>query len=288
MSQQEQLQADEYEISLLDILLFLIASGGNIVKSTLACLLAVSTYYFIVPKTYEFTVTIEIGKVAGELIEAPAVLLEKMKLPLYFSSVTYQACNTHSEPSSKDSLYNKIKPSLNKSAPFITFVYQGLSMKEGEACLSAVVSEVISSQDKIAKPIIEEKKQKIKQAMEQLKLAEEIARNFPLIKNNSNVSDKQFSVTALPMTFIYANANEISSLRSQINELEISLTWFKTRPVTIVAPVYSTGVPTNKRLASTLGLALALGVFLGLLVTGAVRVVPGIQRQMREAKVRRA
>ena len=122
MSQQEQLQADEDEISLVDILLFLLASGGNIVKSTLVCLLAGSTYYFNVPKMYEATATIEIGRVEGELIEAPAVLLEKMKLPLYFSSVTYQACNTHSEPSSKDNLYNKIKPSINKSVPMVSFV----------------------------------------------------------------------------------------------------------------------------------------------------------------------
>jgi hypothetical protein len=36
----------------------------------------------------------------------------------------------------------------------------------------------------------------------------------------------------------------------------------------------------------TLGFCLALGVFLGLLVTGVQRVVPEIRRQMREAESR--
>ena len=84
MNQQEQLKDDD-EISLIDILLFLKASGGNIVKSTLICLLAGGVYYFTVPKMYEATATIEMATVADQPVEAPAVLLEKMKLPLYFS-----------------------------------------------------------------------------------------------------------------------------------------------------------------------------------------------------------
>ena len=77
MSQQEQLQADEDEISLIDILLFLKASVGNIVKSTCVCLLAGGAYYFSVPKMYEASATIEMAMVAGEPVKTPAVLLEK-------------------------------------------------------------------------------------------------------------------------------------------------------------------------------------------------------------------
>jgi uncharacterized protein involved in exopolysaccharide biosynthesis len=52
MNQQEQLKDDD-EISLIEILLFLKANGGNIVKSTSVCLLAGGVYYFTVPKMYE-------------------------------------------------------------------------------------------------------------------------------------------------------------------------------------------------------------------------------------------
>jgi uncharacterized protein involved in exopolysaccharide biosynthesis len=85
---EDELQIEDDEISLIDVLLFLKASGGNIVKSISVCLLAGGAYYFSVPKMYEASATIEMARVAGELVESPAVLLEKMKLPLYFSPAT--------------------------------------------------------------------------------------------------------------------------------------------------------------------------------------------------------
>ena len=143
MNQQEQLQAqDDDEISLIDILLFLKASGGNIVKSTCVCLLAGGVYYFSVPKMYEATATIEMATVAGEQVESQAVLLEKMKLPLYFSPATLQTCGSDGGLSSQAKFVDKIKPSIHKSAPMVSFVTQAPSTQEAKACLSAAIAEV--------------------------------------------------------------------------------------------------------------------------------------------------
>ena len=73
MNQQEKLQAENDEISLIDVLLFLKASGGNIIKSIFLCLLAGGVYYFTVPKMYEASATIEMATVAGEPVESPEV-----------------------------------------------------------------------------------------------------------------------------------------------------------------------------------------------------------------------
>ena len=64
--EQHQLQAEDDEISLIDVLLFLKASVGNIVKSTLVCVLAGSAYYFSIPKMYEASADIEMATVAGK------------------------------------------------------------------------------------------------------------------------------------------------------------------------------------------------------------------------------
>ena len=83
MSQQDQLQAqDDDEISLIDILLFLKVSDGNIFKSTFVCFLAGNDYYFFVPEIYEASATFEMATVVGEEVESLADFLEKMKLPL--------------------------------------------------------------------------------------------------------------------------------------------------------------------------------------------------------------
>ena len=286
MSQQGQLQADEDEISLIDILLFLKASGGNIVKSTSVCLLAGGAYYFSVPKMYEASATIEMATVAGEPVESPAVLLEKMKLPLYFSPATLKACGSDGGLSSQAKFVDKIKPSINKSAPMVSFVTQAPSSKEAEACLNAAIADVSNSQDAIAKPLLLQKKQKLQQLSDQLKLTEEIGKTITVPKGNNNVSDAQFSALTLNMPVRTATATEINDLRFQISTLESVLIAPQTHSVALASSVYAPEVSVSKRPLFTLGFCLALGVFLGLLVTGVQRVVPEIRRQMREAEGR--
>jgi hypothetical protein len=286
MSQKEQLQAEDDEISLIDILLFLKACGGNIVKSTLVSLLAGGVYYFSVPKMYEATVTIELARVAGELVQAPAVLLEKMKLPLYLSPATLQSCRLDDGLSSQTNFVDKLKPSINKSAPIVSFVIQAPSTQEAKACLSAVIVEVSNKQDAIAKPVLEQKKQELNRLSAQLKVAEEIGKSLSPSRINNNPTDTQATTYLAIMILTKTNVAEINHLRSQISSLELELIEPKTRPISLASSVYSSEVSVNKRPLFTLGLCLALGVFLGLLVTGVQRVVPEIRRQFREAESR--
>jgi len=287
MTQQEQLHAeDDDEISLIEILLFLKASYGNIVKSTLVCLLAGGANYFSVPKMYEASATIELATVAGQPVESPAVLLEKMKLPLYFLPATLQACGLDGGLSSQAKFVDKIKPTINKSAPMVSFVTQAPSTQEAKACLSAAIAEVSNNQDAIAKPLLQQKKQKLQLLSDQLKLTEQLGKTIAVPKGNNNVSDEQFSARTLNMLFRTATANEINDLRLQISTLENLLIAPQTHSVALASSVYAPEVSVKKRPLFTLGFCLALGVFLGLLVTGVQRVVPEIRRQMREAEGR--
>ena len=105
-------------------------------------------------------------------------------------------------------------------------------------------------------------------------------------KGSSNVSDAQFSARTLNMSFSTANATEINDLRSQISTRESALIAPQTHSLALASPVYTPEVSVNKRPLFTLGFCLALGVFLGVLVTGVQRVVPEIRRLMREAESR--
>jgi len=284
MNPQEPIQAEDDEISLIDILLFLQASFSNVVKSSVVCLFAGGIYYFNIPKMFEASVTIEMAKVAGELVETPEVLLEKMKLPLYFSTATLQACGADGGLSSQAKFVDKIKPNVNKSAPMVTFVTQAPSSQEAKACLIATIADVSRRQDDIANPLINQKKKKINQLREQLKISEEIGKSLPPLRFNNILTDTQSMSGLLLVTLRKTNVDEINNLRSQISFLEFELVEEKTRPTSFAYSVYSQEVSVNKRpLLTFLVLCLALGVFLGLLVTAVIRVAPGIRRQMRDA-----
>jgi hypothetical protein len=90
-------------------------------------------------------------------------------------------------------------------------------------------------------------------------------------KGNSNVSDAQFSARTLNMSLSTANATEINDLRSQISTLENVLLASQTHSVALASSVYAPELSVNKRPLFTLGFCLALGVFLGLMLTGVRR-----------------
>ena len=285
--QQEQLQAeDDDEISLIDIFLFLKASGGNILKSTFVCLLAGGAYYFSVPKMYEASATIDMLTVAGKPVEAPAVLLEKMKLPLYFSTATLQACGEDDGFSSRAKFFYKINPSVNKSTPLVSFVARATSTQEAKACLNAVLADVSSKQDAIAIPLLDQKKQKLNELSKQLKVAEKIVNYLPPVLINNNITDSKLTASLLVIILRKTTVAEINDLQSQIDTLVTDLIEAKTRSNDLFNSVYSSEAPINKRPLFTLGLLLALGVFLGLLVTGVMRMAPRIWQKMRDAGIR--
>jgi hypothetical protein len=281
MNPQEPIQAEEDEISLIDILLFLQASFSNVVKSSVVCLFAGGIQYFSIPRIYEATATIELATVAGEQVEAAATLLEKMKVPLYFSQVTLQACGSDGELSSQAKFFDKIKPSISKSALMLSFVSQAQSSQDAKACLNAVIADVSSRQVAIANPLLDQKKQKLNLLSEQLKIAEEIGKSLTPPRINKNPTDTQSTTYILLLQLRKSNAIEINDLLLQISSLKFELSEPKTRPTTLYNSIYTTGAPVNKRPLFTLGLSLALGVFIGLLVTGIMRMAPEIRRQIR-------
>ena len=277
MNEQKQTQSEKNEISLVDIILFLKASSGNIVKSTLVFLLASGTYYLFAPEKHEATATIDMAMVAGEQVETPLVLLEKMKLPLYFSPATLQACDAVGGPNSQHNLVDKIKSTLVNKSFMVSFAVHAPSSTVAKDCLNAVIAEVVSYQDAIAKPILSIKKQKLQELGDRLKILKEIENSFMLkkYKYENKVTDALF-------IYLATNSKEVHNLQSEIRNLEYLLTAPQTRPVSIVSPVYAYRAPFNKLPLFNLQLCLALGVFLGLFVTGVMRIVPELQRQMRE------
>jgi len=118
-----------------------------------------------------------------------------------------------------------------------------------------------------------------------LKISEELAKSFPISKTGFNNSDPQFSARTLVMSSALTNASEMSDLRNQINTLETDLIPPQSQPLSLAASIYAPEVSISKRPLFTLGLSLAFGVLLGLLITGVMRVVSEIQRQMRETEL---
>jgi hypothetical protein len=141
-----------------------------------------------------------------------------------------------------------------------------------------VIAEVAKNQDAIAKPLIELKQRQLQKLREQFSLYEEnhTTRSATKVNNNSfNLTYTKLILNGIANLVNEANSN---NLQLQIFTIEYQLTAQQTRPTLLVNSIFGPEAPVNKQPFLILGLCLALGVFLGLFVTGVIRIVPYIRR----------
>ncbi len=168
---EETMEHGEDEISLLDIIQFFIDNKLSIAISTFACGALGLGYGLIAPPKYEASMSIQMAMVANTPVEAPAVLLEKMKLPTYFSVVTLKACDLMEAANPGSDLSKQLKPLVNKNAPFITTSFRASSTDEAKTCLQAVLADIRSQQKILTEPIIEQKQSHLSNLKERLSTA---------------------------------------------------------------------------------------------------------------------
>lgn len=277
-------ESEDSEISLIDIFLFIKSSLQNISKSVVFTLLIGSGYYYYTPNLYEATVNIQMALVAGNAVESPTVLSEKVKLPLYFTQGTWNSCDFGEITDPRKLFAEKIKPTLNKSAPFIGLSVHAESPQKAKNCLTAVITDIQAKQAEIAEPILEQKKVQLQELHRKLKIAEETSKFFSPIRLPESFPDSQFASRALVFSTAISNAREIQDLRNAINDIEVSLFFPQTRPTYWVAPMYATEVDINKRPSLIFSICLMLGIFMGLAVTSIQRILPVLSKKIKDAQ----
>lgn len=261
---------DEYinhndEISLVDIVQFLVDNAVVFMRFAMGCGMLGVAYAFLAPPQYEATMNIQMAMVANSPVEAPAVLLEKMKLPLYFSQTTWAKCDTDQDLTPSRTLAKKLNPVLNKQAPFIGFSFRANSTLESQACLLAVLEDVQQKQSLLSAPIIEQKKSYLQTLKAKLATAEQVNQYLNAQKRDFKFKDERFSANALILATSLNNGKEINDLRNQITELEISLSPPQTQDTFLAAPVYASQQAVAPKKVLVISLALLIGVFAALL-----------------------
>lgn len=92
MSEQSYSSIPEDEIALKDIVNFLVESWKTIILMGLLGIVGSSMYLLVTPNQYEAIANIQVAKVVGSDVESPAQLVEKLKIPTFFSQKTFSVC----------------------------------------------------------------------------------------------------------------------------------------------------------------------------------------------------
>lgn len=239
----QEIEQNDDAISIADIVQFVRDGWKAIVAFSLIGLLGGAGYAFLSEPKYQATANIQTGKAAGADIEAPAMLVEKLKLPSYYGKDAFDACGLNDVAEPGVALATALKPTLMKTAPIISMSYKAKSVEVATGCLNAVMNEIRVNQAMLAKPIFEQKKIQLESLKQRLETVEQVAN----IIQPKNQNIERFSGASLLLATTLAKTEEAKQLRIQIAEAELQLQEPQTKEAFFTTPVYSTSKPVEPK-----------------------------------------
>ncbi len=255
----------EDEISLNDIIQFFKECWKQILFSGVAGGVVGVSIALSLPSKFQATAYIQVAKVANADVEAPNILLEKLKMSMYYSTKTFSECNVENTAEPGKAIANGLKPTLAKGAPIISISYKDTNIEDAKRCLESVLSDIRTNQNEIAKPILEQKKNQLSNLKQKLESAEQITKLLSSKKPNFDFSDSKFSASTLLLATTLSKENEVKDLRAQINDLEIALAEPQTKETYLTTPINAPNIRVEpKRSLIALGSVIG-GMFLAIM-----------------------
>jgi LPS O-antigen subunit length determinant protein (WzzB/FepE family) len=263
MSEQSYNPIPEDEISFKDIIDFLVESWKTIVLTGLLGIAGSVTYLLVTPNQYQAVANIQVAKVAGSDVESPALLIEKLKIPTFYSQKTHLACIATETVDPGATIAKNLKPTLAKTAPIISITYKATRSEDARSCLEAVLDDIRTSQNLLSKPILTIKAIQLLTLKQKLESSEKFVKKLP--NSNFDFSDSKFSSSSLLLVTTIMKENEVKDLRVQISDTEMSLVDPQTKEAFLTAPIYAPEQKVSPKRAMTLIQGLMGGLFFGLL-----------------------
>jgi capsular polysaccharide biosynthesis protein len=262
MSEQSFNSIQDDEISLKEIIDFLIESWKTIAAVGVLGLLSAVTFIFVTPSQYEATAQIRMAQIdsgnttspLGANLEDPNTLISRMKLPTAFSEKEVQSCKLERSKFPTEALANSVvKLTVVKGVDsLVELKIRGESKEEVLACAQAIFENIKDSQYNIMKPYIEVAKTLL------------LKYQVRLIDVQGVVARADKSGQALSAAYL-ANRDELKFLSDETIRLNAIIAAIDTRHTKLVSPIYASDNPVFPKKTRSLVLGLLVGLFLGLL-----------------------
>ncbi len=248
----------EDEISLKDIVDFLIESWKTIFATGVLGLLGAVTNIVQTPNQYEATAHIQMAQfsrdgITATNLEDPNLLIARMKMPTSYDQALIANCGYEGKPNAAESISKIAKFSIIKETQMVELKVQGLSPEQATQCAESILRSVIDSQKAIAEPIIDEARAKLQKYSQRLQEAQSFIAKAD--KSGSSVTAAYLS-TRDEVQFL---ADKIT----QLNDLIVSLNGRQTK---LGSPIYSPENKVSPKRTNILIAGLFAGLFLGLLL----------------------
>jgi len=162
---EEPIQTEYEEIDLMDYVKVILKRKWLILVIFFGAAIAAGIFSFLMPKVYKIDTSLEVGQIAGEAVEAPGQVVEKIKSDVYGIFVREKL----QIPEEK---YPKIKIENPKDTNLITLVIESAKPPESKNILEAINNLILAEHQEKIKTKKELIGQDIKTTEDKIKLAE--------------------------------------------------------------------------------------------------------------------
>jgi capsular polysaccharide biosynthesis protein len=281
MSEQSLNQHLVNDISLKDIIDFLVESWRKILCVGILGLLSSLGFLAVTPSQYEAIAQIQMAQVnsnkntnpfGGAVVEDPKILIKRLKLPTTYSAEEIKACGFEKEKMPAEALTEMIKPSiLNDASSIVELKIRLKSRDQAAICAQAIFENIRETQNQIIKPYIEEAKDMLTKYQARLKEIQVL-----MIRPNSS------GEVSLAATYL-ANQDEVKVLREESIRLNAFVAPSKALQTKLISPIYASEAVIFPKKKVTLIIGLLAGLFLGLLLVIILKVYSNYQVSQRVA-----
>jgi len=250
--QNEKLQTEGDEISLMDIVDFLKLNQKLILFSGVAGLLISAIYVILAPKEYEARWQMQMAQYSSNSninIEEPSVLVQRLKSPTAYPAEAQQQCGMPENGEYGDYLNKKLEvKTIKEAASAVQFKFRAAKPAQAKQCAEAIVSMIMTQQHSL--------------------IEEHLAgRQVQLVKYQQSLAEEQLQMEKnkkfeLGNLSYLAKLDKLSWLHGRIDALQEEALLSQMHPAKLIAPIYA----PSKPIAPKAGLVLPLGILLGLML----------------------
>lgn len=224
-------QADD-ELSLWDFVNFLKEGWRFIASGLVVGLTGAGGFVLMSPPQFEATAVVQPAKVGlltattkGSEVEPVTQTLERLKLATFYSDALVQICQAPSALA----LIGRVKASQITGNSLIQVSYRASSIAVAEACVNAVVSQLVKSHGAIAEPLVKMLEEQLVLTRKELAEAESFQQHL----------EKRTDSTTLLAFSTLIKREEIVRLEKQAVEQKIQLSPPLTQPMQLLEPIYA-------------------------------------------------
>lgn len=251
----------EYEIEIVDYIKILWKRKWLILLGTLLVVIITGSVSFVLPKTYESTGIVELGKIEGTLVEAPNLIRVRIEYTPYAEKFNK---NSGMDISKKDI---RLNIETRGNSGYIRLTAKGSSPNITSKYIQYIVDDIASSHQEKIEKFIELKKQKEIELEQRIASLEESINEMEEISHSNATTTRDNVEKFILQNALTGKETLLMDLKSGYMELkmkDLTSKTFKTNLLFLKTPPHPTQpkVKLNTLVAMVIGLMIFMAISL--------------------------